>query len=172
MSAGVVDARAPAARAVRRAGATEGEAPRQRWPQQWATRLERAGAEVDRAARHDHAGAPENRLGARPLERHWEEACAREAPRKADPRRLLASHPATRSASAREAMRRLARDLPALGPAETTPAADRQAMLRPLGERGVVTGQGEREHVALEGPWIGGHRPQTRRRRPVARVEQ
>jgi hypothetical protein len=50
------------------------EAQRQRLHQHWAKRLERAGYEVDRAARHYHAVAPENRLVARPLERQWEEA--------------------------------------------------------------------------------------------------
>jgi hypothetical protein len=69
-------------------------------------------------------------------------------------------------------MRRLASDLPALWHAETTTAADRQAIIRQLVERVVVTVQGESEHVALEVHWIGGHRPQTRRRRPVARLEQ
>ena len=35
----------------------------------------------------------------------------------------------------------------------------------------VVTVQGESEHVDLEVHWLGGHRTQTRRRRPVARVD-
>ena len=36
----------------------------------------------------------------------------------------------------------------------------------------MVTVQGESEQVELEIHWIGGHRTQTRRRRPVARLEQ
>ncbi len=122
--------------------------------------------------RQYHAVAPENRLLARTLERPWAEALASEKGRKADYRRVLAAQPVTLSASAREASRSLARDLPALWHAETPTAADRQAMRRHLVERVVVTGQGERAHVDLEGHWIGGYRTQTRRRRPVARLDQ
>jgi hypothetical protein len=109
---------------------------------------------------------------ARTLERQWEEALASEEQLKADHRRFLAAQPVTLSASEREAIRRLASDLPALWHAETTTAADRQAIIRQLVERVVVTVQGESEHVDLEVHWIGGHRTQTRRRRPVARLDQ
>src|SRR5262249_26440114 len=104
--------------------------------------------------------------------RQWEEALASEEQLKADYRRFLASQPVTLSASEREAMRRLASDLPALWHAETTTAADRQAIIRQLVERVVVTVQGESEQVDLEVHWIGGYRTQTRRRRPVARLDQ
>ena len=170
MSEGVLAALAPAALEVSRAVAAEGEAQRQRLHPHGAKRLERAGYEVDRAARHYQAVEPAHRLVARPLERPWEEAVAREEPRKAAQRRFWAAPPVTLAARAREAMRRLARELPALGHAATTTAADRQAMMRPLGERVVVTVPGESAQVALGGPWIGGHRPQTQRRRPVARL--
>lgn len=133
---------APAALEGRLAVATDVEAQRQRLPQHWAKRLERAGYEVDRAVRPYHAVAPENRLLARTLERPWAEALASEEGRKADYRRVLAAQPVTLSASAREASRRLARDLPALWHAETPTAADRQAMRWHLVERVVVTGQG------------------------------
>jgi hypothetical protein len=69
-------------------------------------------------------------------------------------------------------MRRLARELPTLWPAETTTAADRPAIMRQLVERVVITVQGESEQVELEGHWIGGHRTHTQRRRPVARLAQ
>jgi hypothetical protein len=167
-----LEALEPAALAVSLEVATDVEAQRQRLSQHWAKRLERAGYEVDRAARQYHAVEPENRLVARTLERPWEEALASEEQRKADYRRFLASPPVTLSAGEREAIRRLARDLPALWHAETTTAADRQAMIRQLVERVVGTVQGESAHVALEVHWIGGHRTQTRRRRPVARLDQ
>ena len=120
----------PAALEVRLAVAAEVEAQRQRLHQHWAKRLERAGYEVDRAARQYHAVEPENRLVARTLERQWEEALASEEQIKADYRRFLAAQPVTLSASEREAMRCLASDLPALWHAETTTAADRQAVMR------------------------------------------
>jgi DNA invertase Pin-like site-specific DNA recombinase len=172
MSDLVLAALEPAALEVSLEVATDVEAQRQRLHQHWSKRLERAGYEVDRAARQYHAVDPENRLVARTLERQWEEALASEERLKADYRRFLASQPVTLSASEREAIRRLASDLPALWHAETTTAADRQAIIRQLVERVVVTVQGESEQVDLEIHWIGGHRTQTRRRRPVARLDQ
>jgi len=168
----VLAALEPAALEVSLEGATDVEAQRQRLHQPWSKRLERAGYEVDRAARQSHAVEPENRLVARTLERQWEEAFASEEQLKADYRRFLAAPPVTLAASEREAIRRLASDLPALWHAETTTAADRQAIMRQLVERVVVTVQGESEQVDLEVHWIGGHRTQTRRRRPVARLDQ
>jgi DNA invertase Pin-like site-specific DNA recombinase len=172
MSELVLAALAPAALEVSLEVAADVEAQRQRLHQHWAKRLERAGYEVERAARQYHAVEPENRLVARTLERQWEEALASEEQLKADYRRFLASQPVTLSASEREAIRCLASDLPALWHAETTTAADRQAIIRQLVERVVVTGQGESEQVELEVQWIGGYRTQTRRRRPVARLDQ
>jgi DNA invertase Pin-like site-specific DNA recombinase len=172
MSELVLAALEPAALEVSLEVAADVEAQRQRLHQHWAKRLERAGYEVERAARQYHAVEPENRLVARTLERQWEEALANEEQLKADYRRFLASQPVTLSASEREAIRHLASDLPALWYAETTTAADRQAIIRQLVERVVVTVQGESEQVDLEIHWIGGHRTQTRRRRPVARLDQ
>ena len=172
MSELVLAALEPAALEVSLEVAADVEAQRQRLHQHWAKRLERASYEVDRAARQYRAVDPENRLVARTLERHWEEALASEEQLKADYRRFLASQPVTLSASEREAIRRLASDLPALWHAETTTAADRQAIIRQLVERVVVTVQGESEQVDLEVHWIGGYRTQTRRRRPVARLDQ
>jgi hypothetical protein len=172
MSELVLHALEPAALEVSLAVAADVEAQRQRLHQHWAKRLERAGYEVERAARQYHAVEPENRLVARTLERQWEEALASEEKIKADYRRFLAAQPVTLSASEREAIRRLASDLPALWHAETTTAADRQAIIRQLVERVVVTVQGESEQVDLEVHWLGGYRTQTRRLRPVARLDQ
>jgi DNA invertase Pin-like site-specific DNA recombinase len=172
MSELVLAALEPAALEVSLEVAADVEAQRQRLHQHWAKRLERAGYEVERAARPYPAVDPDNRLVARTLERHGAEALANEEQLKADYRRFLASQPVTLSASEREAIRHLASDLPALWYAETTTAADRQAIIRQLVERVVVTVQGESEQVELEIHWIGGHRTQTRRRRPVARLDQ
>jgi hypothetical protein len=152
--------------------AADAEAQRQHLHQQWAKRLERAAYAVDRAARQSHAVEPENRLVARTLERQWEEALEAAAQLKADYRRFVAAQPATLSREEREAIRRLATALPTLWHAETTTAADRQAIIRQLVERIVVTVQGESEQVDLEMHWIGGHRTHTRRMRPVARLDQ
>lgn len=168
----VLQALEPAALEVSLEVAADVEAQRQRLHQQWAKRLERAAYEADRAARQYHAVEPENRLVARTLERQWEEALEAETQLKAEHRRFVAEQPATLSHEEREAIRRLATDLPTLWHAETTTAADRQAIIRQLVERLVVTVQGESEQVDLEVHWIGGHRTHTRRGRPVARLDQ
>jgi hypothetical protein len=168
----VLQALEPAALEVSLEVAADVEAQRQRLHQQWAKRLERAAYEADRAARQYHAVEPENRLVARTLERQWEEALEAEAQLKAEHRRFVAEQPATLSSEEREAIRRLASDLPRLWHAETTTSADRQAIIRQLVERVVVMVQGESEQVDLEVHWIGGHRTQTRRSLPVARLDQ
>jgi DNA invertase Pin-like site-specific DNA recombinase len=172
ISALVLQALEPAALEVSLAVAADVEAQRQRLHQQWDQRLERAAYEVDRAARHYRAVDPENRLVARTLERQWEDALQAQERLQADHRRLLAQQPATLSAAERDAIRRLASDLPALWQAQTTTAADRQAIIRQLVERVVVTVQGESEKVDLEVHWMGGHRTHTQRIRPVARLDQ
>ena len=172
MSELVLQALEPAALEVSLDVAADVEAQRQRLHQQWDKRLERAAYEVERAARHYYAVEPENRLVARTLERQWEQALEAQAQLQADHRRFLAEQPATLSAAERDAIRRLASDLPALWHAETTMAADRQAIIRQLVERVVVTVQGESEKVDLEVHWIGGHRTHAQRIRPVARLDQ
>ena len=172
MSELVLQALEPAALEVSLEVAADVEAQRQRLHQQWAKRLERAAYEVDRAARQYHAVEPENRLVARTLERQWEEALEAEAQLKADHRRFVAEQPATLSRQEREAIRQLATDLPMLWDAETTTAADRQAIIRQLVERIVVTVQGDNEKVDLEIHWSGGYRTQAQRIRPVARLDQ
>jgi hypothetical protein len=168
----VLQALDPAALEVSLEVAADVEAQRQRLHQHWAKRLERAAYEADRAARQSHAGEPENRLVARTLERQWDEALEIETQLQAEQRRFVAEQPATLSREEREAIRRLATDLPTLWHAETTTAAERQAIIRQLVERVVVTVQGESEQVDLEVHWIGGHRTRTRRSRPVARLDQ
>lgn len=168
----VLQALEPAALEVSLEVAADVEGQRQRLHQQWAKRLERAAYKVDRAARQYHAVEPENRLVARTLERQWEEALEAEAQLKADHRRFVAEQPATLSREERDTIRRLATDLPTLWHAETTTAAERQAIIRQLVERVVVTVQGESEKVDLEIHWIGGHRTHTQRIRPVARLDQ
>jgi hypothetical protein len=134
MSALVLQALEPAALEVSLAVVADVEVQRQRLHQQWAQRLERAAYDADRAARQYHAVEPENRLGARTLKRQWEEALQAEAQLKVAYRRFVAAQPATLSSKEREALRRLATDLPTLWHAETTTAADRPAIIRQLVE--------------------------------------
>jgi DNA invertase Pin-like site-specific DNA recombinase len=138
----------------------------------WKQRLERARYEVERAYRQYHAVEPENRLVARSLEKHWEQALEAEEALKMEYARVVAREPAVLSAEQREAIRRLSNDIPALWQAPTTTAVDRQAIIRQLLDRVIVTVVEDTEQVNVELHWAGGHRTGTRLIRPVARLEQ
>jgi DNA invertase Pin-like site-specific DNA recombinase len=138
----------------------------------WQQRLERARYEVERAYRQYNAVEPENRLIARTLEKHWEQALEAEETLKMEYARFVAREPAVLSAEQREAIRRLSSDIPALWYAPTTPSADRQAIVRQLLDRVIVSVLDDTEQVNVELHWAGGHRTGTRLIRPVARLEQ
>jgi len=106
------------------------------------------------------------------LEQQWEAALAAEATMHAEYTRFLAQQSVPLAAQDREAIRRLAADIPALWHAPTTTAADHQAIIRQLVERIVVTLEGATEQVALTLYWAGGHTSATTLDRPVARLEQ
>jgi DNA invertase Pin-like site-specific DNA recombinase len=148
------------------------EAERQQLHRHWQQRLERARYQAERAARQYRAVEPEHRLVARTLESQWEAALAGEAALKAEHDRFLAEQPAGLSAEERAAIQRLAQDVPALWRAATTTAADRQAIIRHMVERVVVTVQGDSERVEVQAHWIGGQGTQATLVRPVARLDQ
>ena len=148
------------------------QAERAQLHRHWQQRLERARYEAERAQRQYDAIEPENRLVARTLERQWEEALQAEVQLQAEYARLQAQQPATLGDAECQAIRRLAADIPALWHAPTTTAADRQAIIRQLIERVVVTVQGESERVDVQLHWVGGHATGTTLIRPVARQEQ
>jgi hypothetical protein len=106
------------------------------------------------------------------LERQWEEALATELELTTDHERMLAQQPAALTASERAAIRRLATDIPALWRASTTTSEDRQAIVRVLLERVLVTVEYDSETITIEYHWAGGHRTQVRQIRAVARLEQ
>jgi DNA invertase Pin-like site-specific DNA recombinase len=168
----VLRALEPAALEISLQVAADVEAERAQLHRHWQQRLERAQYQVERAARQYQVVEPEHRLVARTLEHQWEEALAAEAALKADYERFLAEHPAILSAEERAAIRRLASDIPALWRAPTTTATDRQAIIRQLVERVIVTVRGESEQVDVQIHWVGGHGTQAVLTRPVARLDQ
>jgi DNA invertase Pin-like site-specific DNA recombinase len=168
----VLRALEPAALEISLQVAEDVEAERAQLHRHWQQRLERAHYQVERAARQYQAVEPEHRLVARTLERQWEAALATEAALQADYDRFRAAQPATLSAAERAAIRRLASDIPALWRAPTTTAADRQAIIRQLVERVIVTVRGESEQVDVHIHWLGGHGTQAVLTRPVARLDQ
>jgi hypothetical protein len=168
----VLQALEPAALELSLKMAEDLEAERQQLHQHWAQRLERVHYTVERAFRQYNAVEPEHRLVARTLERQWEDALAAEAQVQAEYTRFQAQQPTTLSAQDREAIRRLATDIPVLWVAPSTTNAERQAIIRQLVERVVVTIQGDSEHVEVQVHWVGGHGTHTTLRRPVRRLEQ
>lgn len=138
----------------------------------WKKRLERAKYESERARRQYNAVEPENRTVARTLERQWEEALVNQEGLADEHTRVMARQAATLTAGDREAIRRLAADIPALWHAPTTANEERQAIVRQLVERVLVTVVGESERVDIEIHWAGGHRTAATLRRPVAHLDQ
>jgi hypothetical protein len=148
------------------------EAERSRLKEHWTYQLERAEYEVNRAFRQYNAVEPENRLVARQLERHWEEALHVQAELQVKYERFLACHPVSLSDEERETIRQFAENMPALWHASSTTAAERQRIVRLLIERVTVLVQGDTERVEVEVTWTGGHQSRAQLIRPVARFEQ
>jgi len=96
----------------------------------WQQRRERAVYEVERAARQYHAVEPEHRLVARTLEHAWEEKLVAQRQLEEEYHRFVQHKPRILSEAEREAIGRLATDIPALWAAPTTTAADRKEIIR------------------------------------------
>lgn len=148
------------------------EAERRQMRSHWEKKLERARYTVERAFRQYSAVEPENRLVARSLERQWEEALVAEEELKMEYERFISKQSAPLTEEEREAIRRLSVDIPEIWNASSTTPSERQAIVRQLIDRVVVTVQGETEKVAIEYHWAGGHKTQATLIRPVARLEQ
>jgi DNA invertase Pin-like site-specific DNA recombinase len=146
----------PAALELHLAAAADVEKQRQSLHQHWQQKLERAGYEVERAARQYGAVEPENRLVARELERRWEEALHERRRLEQDYEQFCSQRPAHLSATQRQQIRQLAQNIPQLWSADTTTAVDRQQLVRLLIERIVVEVQGQSEQVKLAITWSGG----------------
>jgi Recombinase/Recombinase zinc beta ribbon domain len=119
-------------------------------------RRERAAYEVERAARQYQAVEPEHRLVARTLEHAWEEKLAAQQQLEEEYHRFVQHKPRLLSEAEREAIRRLAIDIPALWNASTTSDADRKEIMRQVVERVIVDVQGSSERVKVCIEWIGG----------------
>jgi DNA invertase Pin-like site-specific DNA recombinase len=162
----------PAALEISLKVAEDFEADRRQMRSHWEKKLERARYTVERAFRQYSAVEPENRLVARSLERQWEEALVAEEELKMEYERFISQQAAPLTEEEREAIRRLSVDIPEIWNASSTTPSERQAIVRQLIDRVVVTVQGETEKVAVEYHWAGGHKTQATLIRPVARLEQ
>jgi hypothetical protein len=83
--------------------------------------------------------------------------------------RFLQRQPRGLSDAEREAIRRLAADIPALWAAPTTTAADRKEVVRQVVERVEVAVQGTSEQVQVRMHWVGGGQTEGTLTRPIAR---
>ncbi len=85
---------------------------------------------------------------------------------------FLAKQPTALTDEEREAIQRLAQDIPALWKAEATSAGDQQLIVRQLIERILVTVIDNTEKVQVEVHWTGGNKTKIMTSRPVARLDQ
>jgi DNA invertase Pin-like site-specific DNA recombinase len=120
--------------------------------------LERAEFEAERARRQFDACEPEHRLVARTLESKLETALAEVAREQRALELLEHARPAPLTAQEREALNRLARDLPRLWAASMTSDRDRKELLRTLITEIVVTVRRPENVTHAEIFWEGGAR--------------
>jgi hypothetical protein len=138
----------------------------------WQQRRERAAYEVERAARQYQVVEPEHRLVARTLEHAWEEKLAAQLQLEEEYHRFVQHKPRLLSDVEREAIRRLATDIPVLWAAPTTTDADRKEIMRQIVERVVVDVQGNSERVKVRIEWIGGGHSDGVVIRPVGKLSE
>ncbi|HEV2819860.1 MAG TPA: recombinase family protein [Solirubrobacteraceae bacterium] len=120
--------------------------------------LERGEFEADRARRQFDACEPEHRLVARTLERSLEDALAAVERERGKLAALEHARPAPLTDAERDALARLARDLPKLWGADSTTDRDRKELLRTLISDVVVTTHVAERRAAVEICWEGGAR--------------
>jgi len=120
--------------------------------------LERAQYEAARARRKFDACEPENRLVGRTLERALEDALAALEREQVKLAQLERARPVALSDQEREALARLASDLPRLWAAPTTSDRDRKQLLRTLISEVIVTAYRDERRAAVEVHWEGGAR--------------
>jgi hypothetical protein len=137
----------------------------------WQLRRERAGYEVDRAARQYQACEPENRLVGRELERRWEETLKSRRQLEDEYEGWQRTTPGRLSADDERAIRSLAGDLPAVWRAATTTPGERPRIARLLIEHMTVRVDKAGERVDVELHWIGGPVESPILSRPVKRYD-
>ena len=162
----------PAALEASLAAVAEVERERAELTRHWQLRRERARYETERASRQFHACEPENRLVARELERRWEDALRQQQKLEEEFERWQRTTTIRLSLSDRDAIRGLAKDLPAVWHAVTTTPADRQRIARLLLDRVEVTVDKKSEQVDVRLHWAGGLIGMHTLQRPVSRYDQ
>src|SRR5262247_711916 len=147
------------------------EQERQALDQLWQQRLERAAYESERAARHYRAIEPEHRLVARQLAKDWEEKLMAHRQLQEEYERFIQAQPQSLSGAEREAIARLAHNIPALWHAATTTMAERKEIVRQIIHRVLVAGEGTSERLQITIEWVGGGITAGIITRPISRIE-
>lgn len=106
------------------------------------------------------------------LEHTWEEKLAAQQQLEEEYHRFLQQKPRLLSEAEREAIRRLATDIPAQWAASTTTDADRKEIIRQVVERVVVDVQASSERVKVRIEWIGGGHTGGGVIRPVGKLSE
>jgi excisionase family DNA binding protein len=122
--------------------------------------LERVQFEADRAQRQYDEREPQNRLVARTLEARFETALGELERERRKLAELESRRPDPLTTAERQALARIARDLPRLWQAETTADRDRKELLRTLISEIVVTVTDAPRRAEVEICWEGGARTQ------------
>ena len=172
VSGDVLEALKPAALDLSLEAAKNVERERAELDGLWRKRLERASYEAQRTGRHYRLLEPENRLVARQLAREWEQKLAAQQKIEEDYRRFAAEKPRLLSEGEREAIRRLAKNIPALWSAQSTSNAERKEIMRQVIERVVVEAEGKSERVGVRIEWAGGRHTTGILIRPVTGFER
>jgi excisionase family DNA binding protein len=120
--------------------------------------VERAQYETDRARRKFDACEPENRLVGRTLEHALEQALSALEREHGKLAQLERARPVALSEPERDALARLARDLPRLWAAPSTTDRDRKELLRTLISEVTVTAHHDQRRADVEVRWEGGAR--------------
>ena len=137
----------------------------------WRQRLERARYHAERTARKYHAVEAEHRLVWRELERQWEETLRHEQLEQEAYARFCREPPSELTASERDAIRRLAQDVPSLWVSGEMSAKDRQKIVRLLLDPITIDMQSDSEKVDVTLHGCGGNQSHHRVIRAVARYD-
>jgi DNA invertase Pin-like site-specific DNA recombinase len=167
----VLKALEPAALTLSLEATARVEQERHALDQLWRQRVERAAYEAERAARHYRLVEPENRLVARQLAQDWEEKLTAQRHVQEEYQRFVHTQPQGLSQAERDAIQKLAQNIPALWHAPTTTMSERKEIVRQIIQCVRVAAEDQSERLSITIEWIGGGTTTGVTTRPISRME-
>jgi DNA invertase Pin-like site-specific DNA recombinase len=167
----VLKALEPAALTLSLEATARVEQERHALDQLWRQRVERATYEAERAARHYRLVEPENRLVARQLAQDWEEKLTAQRQVQEDDQRFVHAQPQVLSHAERDAIQKLAQNIPALWHAPTTTMSERKEIVRQIIQCVRVAAEDQSERLSITIEWMGGGTTTGISTRPMSRME-